>query len=155
MLYPCLPELIWHGHLRPRSVSRPSQPGHNSLVWVQKGKTRVPTSPGDSLRESRRVSHRDSTKWACAFRRRKVIHSTQHLSEFNVKGAALITAKSVSFWSIQKGVRAAMRCYAMRCASDDLGHVLQIVRLGIVTTHNKLECGDCGEVTEINRQLII
>jgi hypothetical protein len=38
------------------------------------------------------------------------------------------------FWSIQKGVRAAMRCHAMRCASDDdLGHVLQIVRLAIVT----------------------
>lgn len=51
----------------------------------------------DSLRESRKISHRDNTKWARAFRRRKVIH-TQQLSEFNVKGAALITAKIVFFF---------------------------------------------------------
>lgn len=44
-----------------------------------------------------------------AFRSRKAIH-TQHLSEFNVKGAALITAKSVSFIGpFKKGVKAAMR----------------------------------------------
>jgi hypothetical protein len=103
VLYPCLPELIWHRHLRPRSVSGPPRipsttpcgcKGENMCSHVTGWSPWRDNVKRDSLRESRRISHRDRTKWARAFRRRKVIH-TLHLSEFNVKGAALITAKIV------------------------------------------------------------
>jgi hypothetical protein len=92
---PCLPELIWHRHLQLRSVSRrlASRPqllgvsakGENTCSHVTVWSPWRDNVKHDSLRESRKVSHRDSTKWARAFQRRKVIH-TQHLSGFNVKG---------------------------------------------------------------------
>lgn len=91
VLYPCLPELIWHRHLRLHSVSSPLVSRPQLLGVSAKGENTCPHVTGwspwrdnvkhDSSRESRKVSHHDRAR---AFRRRKVIH-TNHLSEFNVK----------------------------------------------------------------------